>query len=222
MVVQSLNRVQLFAAPWIVSQSLLKLLSIESVMPSNHLILCHPLLLPSIFPSFRVFSSELALRLRWPKYWNFRFSISPSSKYSGLISDWLIWSPFCPGDSQESYPAPQFEGINSSVLSLFYYPALRSVRDYWKIIALTIWTFVGKVMSLLFNTLSRFVIAFLLKSKRLLISWLQSPFTLIWGCGPTTTAITCPASESYLWRCHEIGTVKVLCKLISTILKQKR
>ena len=99
---QSLSHVQLFVIPWTAvhqaslsitnSQSLLKLMSIESVMPSNHLILCHPLLPPSIFPSMRVFSNESALRSRWPKYWNFSFSISPSNEYSGLISfrmDWL-------------------------------------------------------------------------------------------------------------------------------------
>ena len=91
MVVQSLNRVQLFAAPWIVSQSLLKLLSIESVMPSNHLILCHPLLLPSIFSSMKVFYNESGLRIRKPKYWSFSFSISPSNEYSGSISFRVDW-----------------------------------------------------------------------------------------------------------------------------------
>ena len=109
------------------SQSLLKLMSIESVMPSNHLILCCPLLLPSIFRSIRVFSNELTLRIRWPKYWRFIFSISPSSEYSGLIffrTDWL--------DSQESPPTPQFKSINSSALSFVYSPILTSIRDSWK------------------------------------------------------------------------------------------
>ena len=143
-VVQSLSHVQLFAIPrtaacqaslsFTISRSLLKLMSIESVMPSNHLILCC-LLLSSIFPSIRVFFNELVLHITWPKYWSFSFSISPSNEYSGLISfriDWLVWSPCYPRDSQESSPAPQFESINSSVLSLLYGPILTSVQDYWK------------------------------------------------------------------------------------------
>ena len=110
---------------------------IESVMPSNHLIICYPLLLPpSIFPSIRVFSSESALRIRWQKYWSFSFSIDPSSEYSGFISLKIdlkeISSPCCPRDSQESSPAPQFESINSSVLSLLYGPTLTFIHDYWK------------------------------------------------------------------------------------------
>ena len=105
------------------SWSLLKLMSIKSVMPSNHLILCCPLLLPpSIFTSIRVFSNELVLLISWPKYWSFSFSISPSNEYSGLISfGWiLVGSPCCPMDSQESPPTPQFKSINSSVLSFLY------------------------------------------------------------------------------------------------------
>ena len=140
---QSLGSVQLFATPWtaacqasltiINSQSLLKLMSIESVMPYNHLILCCPLLLlPSIFPSIRVFSSESVLCMGWPKYWS--FSSSPSSEYSGLISlrldqlDLLAVSR----DSQESSPTSQFESINSLVLSFLYGPTLTSIHDYWK------------------------------------------------------------------------------------------
>ena len=105
------------------SQSLLKLMSIELVMPSNRLILCNCLLLlPSIFPSIRVFSNESVLRIRWPKDWSFSFSTSPSNEYSGLISfrDGLVGSPSCPNDSQESSPTPQFKSINSSVLSFLY------------------------------------------------------------------------------------------------------
>ena len=151
---------------FIISQSLLKFMSIVSVMLSNHLILCHPLfLLPSTFPSIRVFSNELAIHITWSKYWNFSFSISPSAEYSGLISFRINWFdlPCCPRDSQESSPAPQFKSINSSVLSLLHSP---SIHDDWKkIIALTIRTFVGKVISLLFNTLSRFVIAFFRKAS---------------------------------------------------------
>ena len=115
-------------------QSLLKLMSLESVIPSNHLILCRPLLIwPSIFPSIRVFSNEMVLHIRWPKYWIFNFSISPSNEYSGLISFRIYWFDLAvQGTPQESSPAPQLEGINSLVLSLFYCPALTSIHEYWK------------------------------------------------------------------------------------------
>ena len=104
-------------------------MSIESVMPSNNLILCHPLLLlPSIFPSIRVFSNESVLCMRWPKYWSFSFKISPFSEYSGLISFRID----CPRDSQESSPTPQFKSINSSALSFLCCPILTSIHDYWK------------------------------------------------------------------------------------------
>ena len=116
------------------SWSLLKLMSIELVMPSNHFILCHPLLLlPSIFASIRVFSNESVLHIRWPEFWSFSFSISPSSEYSGLISfrtDW--WSPCCPRDSQESSPTPQCKSNNSSVLCFLCSPTLTSIHDCWK------------------------------------------------------------------------------------------
>ena len=108
-------------------------MAIQSVMPSNHLILCRPLLLlPPIPPSIRVFSNESVLHIRWLKYWS--FSISPSSEYSGLISFRIDWFNFLanPRDSQESSPAPQFKSINSSVLSLLYGPALTSIHDHWK------------------------------------------------------------------------------------------
>ena len=126
--VQSLSYVRLFATPWtaahqaslsnINSWSFLKLMSIESVMPSNHLSLCRPLLfLPSTFPSIKVFTSELVLCIRWPKYWSFNFSITPSNEYSGLISFMIDWYDFpFPRDSQESFPIPQFKIISSSVL----------------------------------------------------------------------------------------------------------
>ena len=142
--VQLLSCVRLFVTPWTAacqaslsitsSQSLLKLMSIESVMPSNHLILCHPLLLlPSIFPSIRVFSNESILCIRWPKYWSCSFSISPSNEYSGLISfrmDWL--DLLVVHGTQESSPTPQFKSINSSALSFLYSPTLISIPDYWK------------------------------------------------------------------------------------------
>ena len=141
------------------SWSLFKLMSIELVMISNHLILCCPLLLlPSIFPSIRGFSSESVLHIRWSKYWSFSFSISPSSEYSGLIS-FRIDSPCCPRDSPASSPAPQFESIILQH-SAFFMVQLTSIHNYWKTIALTLQTFVGKVMSLLFNMMSRSVMAF--------------------------------------------------------------
>ena len=116
------------------SWSLLKLMSMESVMPSNHLILCCPLLLlPSIFPSIRVFSNESALRIRWPKYWSFNFSISPSNEYLGLISfrmDWL--DILAVQGTQGSSPTPQFKSISSLVLRFLYSPTLTFIHDHWK------------------------------------------------------------------------------------------
>ena len=149
-----------------------KVMSLLINMLSNRLILCCPLLLPSVFPSIRVFSNELALRVRWTKYWSFGFSLSPSNECSGLISFRIDWVDLLAvqRDFQESSPTPQFKSIMSSVPSLLYGPTLTSVHDYWKKnVALTIQTFFGKMMPLLFNTLSRFVIAFLPRSKRLLI-----------------------------------------------------
>ena len=114
------------------SQSLLKIMSIESVMPSYHLIFCHPLLLlPSIFPSIRIFSSESVLFIKWPKYWSFSFSIVLPVN----IQDWFplgLTAPCSPRDSQESSPTPQFRSINPSVLSFLYGPPLTSIHDYWK------------------------------------------------------------------------------------------
>ena len=160
MVIQSLSRVWLFATPWTaahqaslsftMSQSLLKLMSIESVMPSNHLILCHPLLLLlSIFPSIRVFSNELARCIWWWEYWNFSFSISASNEYLGLISFRIDWFDLLAVQrTLKSSPTPQFKSISSLVLSLLYGPTLTSIPDCWEktTIALTRWTFVGKVM----------------------------------------------------------------------------
>ena len=117
------------------SRSSLKLMSIESVMPSSHLILCCPfLLLLSIFPSIRVFSNESALHIRWPKYWSFSFSISPSNEYPGLISFTMNWLDLLAvqGTLQESSSTPQFKSINSSALSFLYSPTLKSIHDYWK------------------------------------------------------------------------------------------
>ena len=164
-----------------VSQNLLKLMSTECVIPSNHLILCCPLLLlPSIFPIIRVFSNELALHIKWLRYWSLSFSISPSNEYSGLISfrmDWL--DLFAVQGTLKSSPEPQLKRINSLALNLFIVQFSRQDRITGKTIALTRWTFVGKVMSLLLNMLPRLVIAFLPRSKCLLISWLQSPSAVI-------------------------------------------
>ena len=142
--VQSLSCVQRFAnprttahqgsLPLTISQSLLKLMSIMSVMPSNHLILCHPLfLLPSIFPSIRVFSSGSVLRIRWPKYWSFSFSFRPSNEYLGLISFRIDYVDLLADkDFQESSPAPQFKSISFSVLSFLHSATLTSIHDHWK------------------------------------------------------------------------------------------
>ena len=140
-------------------------------MPSKLLILCHPLLLlPSIFPSIRVFSNELALHIRWPKYYSFSFSISPSNEYSGLISFKIGLVSLLSKRVSRVFPAPQFKSINSLALSLLYSPTLTLYMITRNNIALSMRSFVGKRMSLLFNTLSRFVIAFLPRSSCLLIS----------------------------------------------------
>ena len=158
------------------SRSLLKLMSIESVMPSNHLILYHPLfLLPSVFPSIEVFFNESVLPIRWPTYWSFSFSITPSNEYSRLISfrmDWLdllAVQETLKGLLQHHNQKHQFFRAQLSLWSNSH-----PYMTIGKTIALTRWTFVGKVMSLLFNRLSLLVIAFLPRSKHLLISWLQS------------------------------------------------
>ena len=135
------------------SWSLLRLMSIESVMPSNHFILCHALLLlPSIFPSIRVFSDESVLCIRWPNYWSISFSISPSSEYSGLISFRMDWLDLLTVHrTLKSPPTPQFRGINSSTLSFLKVQLSNPYMITGKTVAFTRWTFVGKVMSLLFN-----------------------------------------------------------------------
>ena len=190
--VQLLSRVRLFVTPWIAahqaslsitnSQSLPKLMSIESVMPSSYLIPCRPLLLlPSIFPSMGVFSNESALRIRWPKYWSFSFSISPSNEHPGLISFRMGWLDLL-----------AVQGTLKSLLQ--HHSSKASIPQHWafsivqlshpymttgKTIALTRRTFVCNVMSLFLNMLSRLVITFLSRSKCLLISWLQSPSAVI-------------------------------------------
>ena len=164
------------------SQSLLKFMSIQSVMPFNHLTFCHPLLLlPSVFPRIRVFLNESALRIRWPKYWSFSFSISPSIEYSGLISFSTDWFDLLVVQGT----LKSLLHHHSSKASILWRSAFFMVQfshpymTTGKIIALIRWTFVTKVMSLFYNILSRLVIAFLPRSKCLLISWLQSPSAVI-------------------------------------------
>ena len=180
-----------FATPWTVarqgslsitnSQSLLKLMSVESLMPSNHLILCHPLLPPSIFPNIRVFSNESVLHIRWPKYWSFSFSISPSNEHPGLISFTMDWLDLLAVQRTCKSLLPH----HSSKASIFRCSAFFTVQlshpymTTGKTKALTRQSFVDKVMFLLFNMLSRLVITFLPRSKCLLMSWLQSPSAVI-------------------------------------------
>ena len=184
----SFSRVRFFATPWTaarqaplsftISQSLLKLMPVELVMPSNYLILCHPLLLPSIFPSIRVFSNESGLRIRRSKYWSFSFSISPSNEYSGLISFRMDWLDLLAVQGTLK-GLLQHHSSKASILPHSAFLIVQLSHPYTttgETIALTRQTFVGKVMSLLFNMLSRLVTAFLSRSKCLLISWLQSPY----------------------------------------------
>ena len=187
--IQSFSRVRLFATPWttarqaslsiINARRLLKLMTNKSVMLSNHLILCRPLLLPSsILPNNRIFSNESVLCIRWPKYWSFSFSISPSNEYSGLISfrmDWL--DLYAVQGTLKSLL--QHHSLKASILWLSAFFIVQLSHPYLttgKTIALT---FVGKLTSLLFNMLSKLVITSLPRSKYLLISWVQSPSTVI-------------------------------------------
>jgi len=225
--VQSLSRVRLFVTPWTAarqaslsitnSRRLLKLMSIKLEMPSNHIIPCHPLLrLPSIFPSIRVFSNESVFRIRWPKYWS--FSISPSREYSGLISFRMDWFNLL---AVQGTPKSllQYHSSKTSTLRCSPFFILQFSHPYMttgKTISLTRWTFVGKVMSLLFNKLSWLVITFLPRNKHLLISWLQSSSPVIlkpqkikshcFHCFP----IYLPWSDGT--RCHDLSS---LCLTVS-------
>ena len=195
--VQSLRYIQLLATPRTAacqaslsitnSWSLLKLVSIELVMPSNHLILCRPPLLPSsVFPSIRVFSNESALCIRWPKYWSFSFSISPSNEYSGLISFRMDWLDLLAVQGTLK-SLLQHHSSKASILQWTFFIVQLSYpyMTTGKTIALTRWTFVGNVMSLLFNMLSRLVITFLPRTS-VLISRLQSPSAVILKHGGET------------------------------------
>ena len=224
--VQSLSRVWLFATPWIaahqaslsitISLSSLKLTSIESVMPSSHLILCRPLLLlPPIPPSIRLFSNDSTLCMRWPKYWSFSFCITPSKEHPGLISfrmDWL--DLLAVQGTLESLP--QHHSSKASILQCSAFFTVQLAHPYMttgKTIALTRQTFVDKVTSLLLNMLSRLVITFFPWSKHLLLSWLQSPSVVIleprkkvshcFHCFP----IYSPWSDGA--RCHDLSFLNV-------------
>ena len=180
-------------------------------MPSNHLILCHPLFLPpSIFPSIRVFSNESVLRIRWPKYWSFSFNLSPSSEYSGLIPfrmDWLdllaVQGALLQYQVLEAGILLQCHSSKALILqcsAFFIVPLSHPYMTTGKTIALTRWIFVGQVMSLLFNMLSRLVVTFLPRSERLLISWLQSPSAVI--LEPQKKSVTVSTVSPSV--CHEV------------------
>jgi len=223
---QSLSRVRIFATPWTAalqaslsitnSQSSLRLTSIESVMPSSHLILCHPLLLqPPIPPSIRVFSNESTLCMRWPKYWSFSFSIVPSKGHPGLISFRMDWLDLLAVQGTLK-SLLQYHSSKASVLWCSAFCIVQLSHPYMateKTITLTRWTFISNVMSLPFNMLSRLVITFLPRCKRLLISWLRSPSAVILEpekIKPDTVSIVSPL---FPWsdgtRCHDLSFLNV-------------
>ena len=179
-------------------------MSIESVMPSNHVILCHPLLLPpSIFPSIRVFSNELVLQIRWPKYWSFSFTISPSNEYSRLIFFGMDWSDLLAVQGTLK-SLLQHHSSKASILRRSAFFIVQLSHPYMttgKTTAWTRWTFVGKVTSLLFNILSKLVIAFFPRSKHLFISWLQLPSAVIWEPKKIKSVTVSIVSPSI---CHEV------------------
>src|SRR5574340_1159165 len=216
--VQSLIRVRLFVTPWTAarqsslsitnSRSLLKLMSIESVMPSSHLILCRPLLLlPPIPPSIRVFSNKSTLCMRWPKYWSFSFSIIPSKEITGLISFRMDWLDLLAVQGTLK-SLLQHHNSKASILQRSAFFTIQLSHPYMttgKTIALARQIFVGKVMSLLFNMLSRLVIIFLPRSKHLLISWLQSLSVVILEPRKIKSDTVSTVSPSIS---HEVETLK--------------
>ena len=225
--VQSLSCVQLFVTPWIEehqaslsitnSQSTPRRMSIQSVMPSSHLILCSLLLLlPPISPSLRVFSNESTLHMRWPKYWSFSFGISPSNVYSGLISYRMDWLDLLAVQGTLK-SLLQHHRSKASILWRSAFFTVQLSHPYMtigKTRALTRQTFVGKVMSLLLNILSRLVITFLPRSKCLLISWLQSPSSVILEPSPPKVwhsfhccLIYFPRSDGTI--CHDLRFLNV-------------
>ena len=196
------------------SQSLPRITYLASVMPSSHLILwCPLLLLPSIFPSIRDFSSESAVHIRWPKYWSFSLSISPSNKYSGLISLKIDWFDLLAiqGTLGSLIQHHSFEGINSLVLCLFYGPALTTVCDHWEDHGLTIQTFVSRVISLLFNTLSKY---HSFPAKKQLSSDFMTTVTILSDFRAQEEEI-CPYFHLFPSICHEVmGLDAILVFLI--------
>ena len=221
-----LSCVQLLVTPWTaarqaslsftISQSLLKLMSMESVIPSNHLILSCPfLLLPSIFPSTRVFPKESVL-IRWPKYWSFSFNISPSSEHPGLISFRMDCLDLLAVQGTLK-SLLQHHSLEASILQHSAFIIVQLSYPYMttgKTIALTKWTFVGKVISLLFNMLSRLVISFFPKNKHVLISWLQSQSAVILEPKTTKSVAVSTVSpsighESDGTRCHDLSFLNV-------------
>ena len=183
-------------------------------MPSNHLILCHPLLLlPSVSPRIRVFSSESALCIRWPKYWSFSFNTSPSNEHPGLISFRMDWLDLLAiqGTLKSLLQHHSSKALILRCSAFFIAHLSHPYMTTGKTIALTRWTFVGKVMSLLFNMLSSLVIAFLLRSKCLLISWLQSPSTVILKPPKIKSVTVSPVSPSICHgtRCHDLSFLNV-------------
>ena len=224
--VQFLSCVWLFVTPWTAAhqaslsitnfRSLPKLMSIESLMASNHLILCHPLfLLSSIFPNIRVFWNESTLRIRWPKYWSFSFNISPPNEHPGLIfrMDWLDLLAI-QGTLKSLLQHHSSKASIHQHSAFFIVQLSHPYMTPGKTIALTRRTFVGKVMSLLFNMLSRMVISFLPRSKCLFISWLQSPSAVIleppqnkvWHC---VHCFPIYFSWSVGTRCHDLSFLNV-------------
>ena len=223
---QLLSYVWLFVTPWTAahqaslsittSRSSLKLMSIKSVMPSSHLFFCHPLLLlPPIPPSIRIFSSESTLRTRWPKYWSFSFSISPSNEHPGLISFRMDRLDLRAGQGTLKSLC-QHHSSKASVFRRSAFFTVQLSHPYMttgKTISLTRWTFVGKVMSLLFNMLSRLVITFLPSSTHLFISWLHSP-----------SAVILEPPKNKVWHCFHCcwASRKISNRRHGTFLKAKK
>ena len=184
-----------------ISWCLLTFMYTELVVPSNHLIFCRPpLFLPSVFPRIGIFSSESARHVRWPKYWSFSFSMSPSNEYSGLISFRIDWFDLLAVQGTLK-SLLQNHSLKASVLQCSMVQLSHPYMTTGKIIALTRWTFVGQMISLLFSRLSRFVITFLPRSKHLLISWLQSPSTVTLEPKKVKSATVSTFSPSI---CHEV------------------
>ena len=199
------------------SWSLLKLMSLELVMPSNHLIPCCPLfLLPSVFLSIRFFSKESVFHIRWPKYWSFSFSINPSNEYSGLISLRIDWLDLLAVQGTLKNLL-QHHSSKASILRCSAFFIVQFSHPYMttgKTIAMTRRTFVGKIMSLLFNMLSRLVITFLPRSKPLLISWLQSPSAVIFEPLKIKSATVSTVSPSI---CHEVMELDAMILVFSML-----